>query len=103
MKLHNRLSNKECIGKTITASLNENNAHIVRTFEGNPNNPEAYWLDVYDKDTNTIIYMDGETCTIVGYDEIKKEVFLSNDDCIIECIVIPYEQYILDFGLNWAS
>ena len=97
MKLHDRLQNNECIGKNITAQPSPENEWVVTTKDG-----ESEYYDVYDKKTGIIIYMSGERCIIIGFDNEKETVFISNDDCILECIEISYKQYQADFGTAWA-
>lgn len=96
MRLHNDISNKDCIGQKVTAQPQPNSKWVTIFVENG-----TIYCDVYDKETGIIAYMDGETCMITGYNEQKKTVLLSNDNCILECIEIPYQQYKSDFGLNW--
>lgn len=97
MKLHDRLQNDECIGKNITASPSPDNEWVVPTKDG-----DSEYYDVYDKKTGVIVYMNGESCTIIGFDDEKETVLLTNDDCDLYRIEISYKQYQADFGTAWA-
>ena len=102
MKLHNELSNKDCIGKTITACIGLNKSW-VRYEDGN-NGEKDYYRDVFGVDILTgkedIVYMDSECCIIKGFNEEDKTIILRNDYQDIE-FEIPYNQYKEDFGTNW--
>lgn len=102
MKLHNKLSNNECIGKTITANIGLNKSW-VRYEDGN-NGEKDYYRDVFGLDLLTgqgdIVYMYGECCIIKGFNLENETVLLRNDSENVE-FEIPYYQYKEDFGLNW--
>ena len=99
MLLNEKLKNSKCIGKKVTAHTGTNKdwAEYSDSNEGEKN----YYRDVYDVGTVIIIYMYGETCTIEGFNESEETVLLSNEDCVIECFEIPYNQYKEDFGVKW--
>lgn len=102
MKLHNKLSNNECIGKTITANIGLNKSW-ARYEDGN-NEEKDYYRDVFRTDIltgkNDIVYMEGENCVIKGFNIENKTVYLKNNSENVE-FEISYEQYKEDFGLNW--
>jgi hypothetical protein len=102
IKLHNTLSNEDCIGKQISAQIDTNRD----------------WVDYEDSDKEKdhyrsvavggrCVYMDGETCEIRDYDEVAETVTLYSDeasgidDDYPDTFTIPYEQYVADFGIDW--
>ena len=102
MKLHNELSNKHCIGKTITACIGLNKSW-VRYEDGN-NGEKDYYRDVFGIDILTgkgdIVYMDREYCIIKDFNIENETVLLRNDSENVE-FEIPYHQYKEDFGIDW--
>lgn len=77
MKLHNTLTNTQCIGRTVTAQPDINREWI--TYSSSNNREENYYRDYYDKETGTICYMYGEVCKIEGFNNAKETVLLSNE------------------------
>lgn len=102
MKLSNTLSNEECIGKDVTAQPD----HESEWVEASPCEYEGgegeYYADVYGTNIDgnySLLYMYGENCTILGYDEEEKTVRLinRNGETDVE-FEISYSQYESDFG-----
>lgn len=93
------LDNKETIGKEVIASIGENNPWV--TYSDGNNGEKKYYRDVFSYETGCLIYSDGETCKIEGYDENSETVVLSNDsiDGLSKVFTIPYKQYVEDFTL----
>lgn len=102
MRLNDKLTNDECIGKTVTATIGLNKPWVKYNY-GN-NGEENYYRDVFGTDLFTgldcIVYMDGESCTISEFDTETNSVVLRNDYEKIK-FEIPFEQYKEDFGTCW--
>ena len=105
MRLHNILSNEECIGKG-TCAQPDVDQPWVEYQDGNDGEPNYYrdvWVDGH------VAYMFGEHCEIRGYNEIERTVTLygeqgeehSEDNGYDGVFTIPYEQYVADFGIDW--
>lgn len=103
MKLSNVLSNEQCIGKDVTAQPDHESEWVTASpceYEGGEG---EFYADVWGIDLNagqkTILYMYGEVCTILGYNEDEKTVRLinRNGETDVE-FEIPYSQYESDFG-----
>jgi len=99
MKLHRTLTNGECIGRDMSASIGEN----------------CPWVQ-YDGEHKFVVinghcaYMDGEVCRIVDYNEFTRTVTMYCEDGASNAVgefdgvfTIPYEQYLSDFGTEWMS
>ena len=106
MKLHNELNNQECIGKEMCACIGENDPWV--TYSDGNYGEKNYYKDVFVN--GYCVYMDGEVCKIIGYDELAREVTMyceysdahSTDDSYNGVYTIPYSQYVADFGLDWG-
>ena len=102
MKLNNKLSNNDCIGKTVTAYIDLNKSWV--RYEDGGNGEKDYYRDVFGVDILTgerdIVYMHGESCIIKGFNTEDETVILRNDSENVE-FKIPYHQYKEDFGTNW--
>lgn len=102
MRLNDNLTNDECIGKKVTATIGLNKPWVKYSY-GN-NGEENYYRDVFGTDLFTglgcIVYMDGESCIISEFDIETNSVVLRNDYEKIK-FEIPFEQYKEDFGTCW--
>lgn len=102
-KLHDSLTNDECIGKMIIAFIDTNRDWI--TYSESNEGEKNYYRDYHDTKTGNCCYMDGEACKIESYNESENTVTLSNDSIdeidFSTIFTISYEQYKADFGTSW--
>lgn len=105
MNLHNKLTNEECIGQKVCASIGKN-LHWVKYSDGN-NGEKDFYRDVFVD--GHCAYMDGEVCEIRGYDEKAETITMYNEsgeanaDDYDGIFTIPYKIYLHDFGQDWMS
>ena len=105
MRLHETLPNSECIGKVVCAQPDIGQPWV--SYEDSSKGEKDYYRDVYVD--GFCAYVFGESCTILGYDENRNTITLSNEgargdpgDDWGRVFTIPYEQYIADFGIYWS-
>ena len=89
MRLHNKLSNEECAGKTFTV--------FPADYDEKQN--DGYY-DVYAQN-GLLLYMLGEAVMLIAYDEERQTVTMRNEmnNEGEEEFTIDYEQYLNDFGM----
>ena len=108
MRLHNTLSNAECIGKAVHAFPNVGQPWV--SYQDGNDGEEDYYRDVFVGKYCRCAYMFGEYCVIQSYDVSSNTVTLYNENAEINAdgedkwdgvFTISYEQYQADFGLQW--
>lgn len=92
MKLHNKFTNKECIGMKPTFSYNDRMRNVEISMEG-----DVFYYDVWIN--GNLAYCDGEYVEIIGYSVEDNNVTIRNEEDNI--FTISYEQYIDHFGMEW--
>ena len=85
MKLHNSLSNADCIGKGCCTSIGLDQSWVSYSDaqwdeKGELLQEEGHYRDVYVNEGSLLAYCDGEYCQIAGYDEDLQTVTLTNDN-----------------------
>jgi len=111
MVLMEGMTNEEALGKEVTVDPKDyvnvdgyTEAQIAQMDLPQWENKEGYY-DVIGED-GRYIYMLGETCVIVGYDEAARTVTLTNENTEVDDdydgapyrFTIPYEQYQQHFN-----
>ncbi len=103
MKLHNVLTNKECVGKGASARIDTGRSWV--TYSDGNDGEKDFYRDVFVG--NYYAYMQDEFCEIRDYDENKLTVTMycqdgeANSEGWDGVFTIPYEQYLADFGTGW--